>query len=106
MKYCDKCKKSFPNNQVFCTECGNKLNDSVVNPNRTSNNSINVWLPVILAAIGVLIGLFLNGFLGSVLVWGGVIFAVSQKKKGEYQQLPFVLTWVLAIIDIITWIVL
>ncbi len=35
MKYCEKCQKSFPDDQAFCSECGqkleNSLNDTVVN---------------------------------------------------------------------------
>ncbi len=27
MKYCENCKKELPDNQVFCCECGSKLND-------------------------------------------------------------------------------
>ncbi len=105
MKYCDKCKKSFPDNQVFCSECGNKLNDSVVNPSGTSNNIIKVWLPVILAAIGALIGLFLSGPLGFALGGAGLSIVLQRKKQGQHEQVPFVLTWVLTIIDTIFWII-
>lgn len=27
MKYCENCKKELPDNMVFCSECGSKLND-------------------------------------------------------------------------------
>ncbi len=118
MKYCDKCKKSFPDNQVFCSECGNKLNDSATHSNGmstnntsfgntsgTSNSSINVWLPVILAAVGALIGWFLSGLLGFVLGGAGLSIVIQRKKQGQHEQVPFVLTWILAIIDTIFWII-
>ena len=118
MKYCDKCKKIFPDNQVFCSECGNKLNDSATNSNgisannmlfgntsETSNNIINGWLPVILSASGTLIGWFLSGLLGFVLGVTGLSMVLQRKKQGQYEQGPFVLTWILAIIDTIFWII-
>ena len=111
-------QKIFPDNQVFCSECGNKLNDSATNSNgisanntlfgntsETSNNIINVWFPVILSASGTLIGWFLSGLLGFVLGVTGLSMVLQRKKQGQYEQGPFVLTWILAIIDTIFWII-
>ncbi len=114
MKYCDKCKKSFPDNQLFCSECGNKLSDyatnsNEVNTNNTSNRTgsskgnTGIWLPVIIAGVGALIGLFLSGLLGLVCGVAGIGLVLQGKKQGQYEQGPFVLTWILAIIDVIFW---
>ncbi len=112
MKYCEKCKKNYTDDQVFCAECGNRLNDaptnvnamntnntSSVNTSGTANSMFNVWLPVILAAVGALIGWNLSGLLGFVLGGVGLSMVLQQKKQGQCEQLPFILTWFFAIID-------
>jgi len=87
MKYCEACKKTFPDNQIFCSCCGNRLvdytststaqstvlaNSAAVTSNTTavyanqtavptnstpSSNSDVSWLIAILVGIGALIGL-------------------------------------------------
>lgn len=32
MKYCEECKKKYPDNEAFCEECGNKLTEFVKQP--------------------------------------------------------------------------
>lgn len=116
MKYCSKCGKNFSDNQVFCSECGNRLNNAVMNSNGAgnsngsfgntngvSNNSSNIWTPTILAGLGAVVGWFFSGLLGLALGVVGVKMALQQKELGkyEYQQLPLTLTWVFAVIDVI-----
>lgn len=119
MKYCEKCKKSFPDNQFYCSECGRKLNDYVISNesfgntnggsnntlNKSSNNSLDVWLPVILAAVGALIGWYLSGMLGFGLGGAGLSLVLQRKKQGQCEQVPYVLTWILAIIDTLFFII-
>lgn len=118
MKYCEKCKRNFPDNQIFCSECGNKLkefvgssngtntsNVSFINPNGGSSSKSSIWTPVIIAAVGALLGWFFSALLGVVLGGVGLKIAIQQKKQGQYKQLPFVLTWILAILDMIFWII-
>lgn len=98
MKYCGKCGKSFPDNQVFCSECGSSLSGGGRKSNSSTNN---VWLPVILAAAGAVVAWYLSGLLGFVLGAVGVKMVLQQKSMGQHEQLPFILTWVFAVIDTI-----
>lgn len=110
MKCCEKCKKAFSDNQVFCTECGGRLNVSEANVANTGNMeqkknvSTNIWLPVILAAAGAVIGWFLSGLFGLILGVSGVSMMLQQKKQGQAEPLPTVLTWVLGVAAVIFWI--
>ena len=105
MKYCEKCKKNFPDNQVFCSECGNKLRVAVSNNNvsRNSDDSSKIWQPVIFAAIGAVIGWFLSGLVGFIFGAVGVSMLRQQKKQGQNEILPSIITWILAVVDTIFW---
>ncbi len=132
MKYCEKCKKEFSDNQIFCSECGDKLTSSVkkhewqtsdfvkfVKPSGVEvthgsdydgtkdNNSLNEklisWLPVISAALGVIVAWYISGLLGLILGVAGASLIVKQKKQGEVKALPLVLTCILAAVDVILW---
>lgn len=120
MKYCDKCGKACPDQQIFCSECGNKLtNDtedfqtfssshmdtSPKNSHENSKNSSNGWLPVILAGVGALIGWYLSGLLGFALGAVGVGMVMKENGQGRCNQLVFILTWVLAAVDTVFWMI-
>lgn len=114
MKYCVKCEKNFSDNHFFCPDCGSKLNDFAVDASgannagrlsQNSNSGFASWLPVIFAAVGALIGWFFSGLLGFVLGGVGVSMAIQQKKQGQMKWLPFLWTWILAVIDMIFWVI-
>lgn len=117
MKYCEKCKQNFPDNQVFCSNCGQQL--SAINtsapstpvqnppvtptPNQSTSDGkkTNTWEPVLITGIGLLIELFLSVYGGLGACVAGVVDAVRLKKQGTCKELPFALTWVLLIISIL-----
>ncbi len=117
MKFCEKCKKTYPDDQAFCSDCGNKLTDYATTPtvvnnsttpvvnNNGSNATLNLWLPVIIAGLGAVIGWFLSGLFGFILGAAGVGLAVKQKKEGQSEQTQYILTWVLGVIDFVFWII-
>ena len=118
MKYCEQCKKTYSDDQAFCSACGNKLTDyattstvvndptvPVVNNNNGSNATLNLWFPVIIAGLGAVVGWFWSGLFGFILGVAGVAMAVKQKKEGQSEQAPYIVTWVLGVITFIFWII-
>ena len=135
MKYCENCKKTYPDNQVFCSDCGNKLTDYVAIPtaantpnttaaaqpnptvvvtdsnagqqNTTTNSNVgmNPWLPVIAAGAGAVVGWFWSGLFGFILGVIGVALVTKMKKEGNVEDKHVALTWILGIVDFVFWII-
>ncbi len=112
--YCSNCKKPLSSNQVFCPDCGTRVgavpnfnqgsyNVPVGNTNENKPNKLNNWIPVIVAGVGAVIGLFLSGLIGFILGCCAVGLIAKQKKEGQAEQLPFILTIVLLVVDIVFW---
>lgn len=65
-----------------------------------SDSTLNLWIPVLLAAAGAVIGWFASGLFGLVLGVVGIIMATQQKQHNN-NTVQLVLTWVFGIIAII-----
>lgn len=111
-KHCANCGKVFLGEQIYCPDCGTRLSDFTTNgknsdvftdTDRTPNNSLKYWLPVILAGVGAIVGFQFSGLLGFILGGCGLSLILKQKKEGKALQLPFILTLVLFIVDVIFW---
>ncbi len=122
--YCSKCGGKIDPNARYCDSCGEVVvkqptqpstpgstSPSVQSPTNSgssggsSSSSSNIWLPVGLAALGAVLGWYLSGLLGFALGIGGASMATQQKKQGVDNQLPLVLTYILAVICVIFWII-
>ncbi len=114
MKYCENCKRNYPDNQVFCSECGNRLKAFSESPSPSpnpyptpvsNNNMLVAWIPVILSGIGALVGWFLSGLIGLVFGVCGVVLAIQHQLQDRGESVAFFLTWILAIVDVVFWII-
>lgn len=77
-------------------------NNSLKNTNEKPKNSSDKWFPVILAAVGVLFGgaciateRLIVGLTGCILGGCGIGLIIKQKKNGQLEILPAVLTGIL-----------
>lgn len=120
MKYCEKCKQNFPDNQIFCSNCGQQLSaintstpstpnqnpPTIPTPTQSTSDGkkTNVWLSVIATGIGIILTYYVSVTVGFALGVAGLAFAVKSKKQGVYEPVPYILTWILGIIDIILFI--
>lgn len=93
-------KESF--NRILNENTNQNPNNSLKNTNEKPKNSSDKWFPVILAAVGVLFGgaciateRLIVGLTGCILGGCGIGLIIKQKKNGQLEILPAVLTGIL-----------
>ena len=115
MKICKKCNTIFDDSNVFCPECGEKLetldqtnnNNNVINnlseylkaKSDAFDNNENVlirWLPSILSVLGLIIACDWYALLGMVVAIVGVLYGWFSKNQQNK-----IITMVVGIITII-----
>ncbi len=103
MNYCRNCNKAYPDRQVFCSECGSRLEPMASTPTPPTNptpppsqtaptqnnanqhqsdNFFQAHGGVFLGILSVIFGLWISWLVGLILGIFGLILSLNEKSQG------------------------